>query len=286
MICPTVDFANDLYKLIHENVISLSTNEIDAIYKYWQKKFNERVPNLCFDLKIVSTKNFIADEQNVTTSSFLSGIDFPTWFDNNDHGNSPEDKKRIMVIGIDPLRNEKSFDEVGADKHDDVIIGTPYALHNCKFRNGYTKNYWGFVNELSAKYFVYLTDIYKVFFYTDSSKAERSYVYYRNSNRVASHMELLEREIELIKPNLIVTFGAETYRNLFSDRKVPKLTTAVENNISLRSNIPVLPMVHLSDSTRQKTILKFIYENNLEFNQAENFGQHYYKIVDKYLSSK
>jgi hypothetical protein len=260
--------------------------EIDGIYNYWQKHFDERVQNLCSDLKIVSRKGFISDEQKVPTASFLSGIDFPIWFDNDNLNNFSNDKKRIMVIGIDPLRNERSFNEVGANKYEDVIIGTPYALHNLNVRNGRTKNYWSFIEGLAIKHFVYLTDIYKVFFYTDSSKVERSYVYYRNSNRIEMHIELLEREIELVKPDLIITLGAETYRNLFPGRKAPKLSATVENNISLRSNFPVLPMVHLSGSTREKIILQFIEENNVELNEAENYGQHYCRIVENYLNSK
>ncbi len=285
MICPTVDFKNDLYELIQANVINLTNKSIDDIYEYWRKNFDERFPVLNTDIKIVSKKTFISEKQNVPVTSFLLGIDFPIWFDTLNYNDIVDNKKRIMIIGIDPLRNEKSFNNFKADKSQDVIIGTPYALHNLKIRSGHTKHYWGLINKLSTKHFVYLTDIYKVFFYTDISKKERSYVYYRNKHEFEKHIELLEREIELVKPNLILILGAESYRQLFAGRQAPKLTEAVEKNVILYRNYPVLPMVHLSGSTRKKTILNFLAINNVEFDQTKNYGEHYYKIVDNYLNS-
>lgn len=275
MICPKTDFEKDLISYLKKNVINFSSEEISNIYSFWKKQFDKLPAELSTEVKIISEKCSISENQYLPKESYLLGIDFPTWF------NTPEDKEfKIMVLGIDPLRNEKAFKCMKADVDNEVIIGTPYALHMSNMRAGRTKQYWNFINLLSENNFVYLTDIYKTFFYTDKSKKERSYNYYKN-NLLHSQKDLLEEEIKLINPDLIITFGAETYFQLM-DKRAPKLTSYVESNIIEFMGKPVLPMIHLSGSVRQQTKINFLKENKINVID-KNFGQAYFQIINKYL---
>jgi uracil-DNA glycosylase len=198
-------------------------------------------------------------------------------------------KKRIMIVGIDPLRNENAFKQAKADKNNHVLIGTPYALHSTKMREGRTRPYWEFINSLSQNNFVYLTDIYKTFFYTENSKKERSYVYYRkNTSYLNSIKDILAREINFLNPDLIITLGKESFEQL-TEKKCNKLSREISLNKTHILNFPVIPLVHLSGATRKQNILDFIEANNLDssrFKKRWEYGLGYSKIIENYLNAK
>lgn len=54
----------------------------------------------------------------------------------------------------------------------------------------------------------YLTDIYKVFFFTNT---QGSYNYYQRENFI-QQKELLQKEIDLIKPDVIISFGSKSIK--------------------------------------------------------------------------
>ena len=273
MICPKTKFENILMEHLNNDVIKISPEEIANIYTSWKNEFTDGTGSKVHsETKNIAKKDSISSNQPLSNTPYLLGIDLPTWF------NTPDEKKnKIMVLGIDPLRNEQVFNSLNADKENEVIIGTPYAFHLSNMRTGRTKQYWNFINLLSEKNFVYLTDIYKTFFYTDKSKKVRSYNYYQN-NSWYSHMDLLAKEIDLIKPDLIISFGAVSYTQLMGKRS-PKLSSNIQSNIIEFMCKPVLPMVHLSGSTRQQTKLNFLKANNINV-VGNNFGEGYFQIID------
>lgn len=280
MLCPEIDFEKfekELFRYISEEVITLPIVDIQNVYSYLKDGFS--IPN-CGPLPnvYVRDKSLISRNQRLPGDTSLLGIDFPIWF------NTPgENKDKVMILGIDPLRNEKVFKNMKAKLLEQVIIGTPYGLHEPKFREGgKQKDYWHLIRKLSDNNFVYLTDIYKTFFYTttDQSKRIRSYDYYSGNGLSENHISLLKKEIELIKPDLIVTFGGISYSKLMNENR--KLTVNVKNNRSKKfaDKYPVLPMVHLS--ARQKNKIKFLHINSVE-DKDRAIGEGYYQVIEDYL---
>jgi uracil-DNA glycosylase len=145
-------------------------------------------------------------------------------------------------------------------------------------RKGRQKHYWTLINNLSKENFVYLTDIYKTFFYFGEGKKQRSYDYFQEKN-ISKHKELLQKEIHLIAPDLIITFGKISYSKLM-EINAPKLTINAELNIAKFKDIPVLPMVHLS--SREKSKRDFLKNNNVD---NENIGYGYYHIIQNFLNT-
>ncbi|WP_417444003.1 uracil-DNA glycosylase family protein [Joostella sp.] len=277
MIITKKNLTEELIKIIQTDIINIPKENILDLYESWSQT-NEKSSKWVFDKKYISEKQFLP------LNAYLLGIDFPYWFGNISA------KKRIMVIGIDPLRNENVFNKVKADKNNDVLIGTPYALHSIKMREGRTRPYWEFINSLSQDHFVYLTDIYKTFFYTDSSKKERSYVYYKqHPSKLSSIKNILEQEIELLKPDLIITLGKESIVQL-TEQKCNKLSRNISlNKTHLKSfpNIPIIPLVHLSGATRKANIINFMIANNLNtsnFEKRWQYGLGYSTIIKNYIN--
>lgn len=277
MIITKKNLTEELIKIIQSDIINIPKENILDLYESWSQT-NEKSSKWVFDKKYISEKQFLP------LNPYLLGIDFPYWFGNISA------KKRIMVIGIDPLRNENVFNKVKADKNNDVLIGTPYALHSIKMREGRTRPYWEFINSLSQDHFVYLTDIYKTFFYTDSSKKERSYVYYKqHPSKLSSIRNILEQEIELLKPDLIITLGKESIVQL-TEQKCNKLSRNISlNKTHLKNfpNIPIIPLVHLSGATRKANIIDFMIANNLNtsnFEKRWQYGLGYSTIIKNYIN--
>lgn len=277
MICPQADFQERLIQYLHENVTDIPPQQIHDIYSNFKNSFNEGVRNIHSEKDLVLNRSLISNKQNILDDACLLGIDYPSWF-----SKSQKPKLKIMVMGIDPLRNESTFNKLNADVNNDVIIGTPYALHIPKARITGTKHYWNFINKLSEENLVYLTDIYKVFFYY-SNKEKRSYDYYKDSY-TRNQKDLLLEEIDLINPDLIITFGGESFSQL-TKLKAPRLTSNINLNITkLENRIPVLPMVHLSNSVRYNTKLQFFLENKVTL-EGNDYGKAYYDIIDNYLKN-
>ncbi len=277
MICPQTEFQDTLIQYLHQNVINISKQQISDIYTNFRASFDANTNNRTSEKELVLNRSLISTKQNILDDACLLGIDFPSWF-----SKSPNPKLKIMVMGIDPLRNDNNFKHLNADVNNDVIIGTPYALHIPKARVSGTKHYWNFINKLAEENLVYLTDIYKVFFYY-SNRDKRSYDYYKDSY-TQNQKDLLLEEINLINPDLIVTFGGESFSQL-TKLKAPRLTSNVNLNITkLENRIPVLPMVHLSNSVRYNTKLQFFSANNVTL-ESNDYGKAYYDIIDNYLNN-
>lgn len=130
------------------------------------------------------------------------GLDFPTWF------SSSGNKLYIMLVAQDPLRNADWY----GDKKDscylctDAVVSTPFGLHDAHHRehgNG-GKRVWLLVQSLLKKYNVYLTDCRKYFVYNHKESSK-----YTTQVKMALYEDILNKEIELTNPVLIVTLGHE-----------------------------------------------------------------------------
>ena len=262
-------------RMIQEDVIELLENDLNDLYGKWQN--NEKADKYIFD------KRLMQSSQHVPENSYLTGVDLPFWF-----GDLKPKNKKIMVVGIDPLRNKAAFKKANIEQ--DVIISTPYALHSKNARNGITKAYWAFIESLSANHFVYLTDIYKTFFYVDEPKMTRSYNYFPKQQRALENQRsILLKEINFIKPDIIITLGGIAFLKLTSKKHI-KLDKGIESNKFSSEefdNIPILPFMHLSGSNRKKNLQDFLEIHNIKtmINDRLGYGRAYTEIIENYFNN-
>jgi hypothetical protein len=221
-----VGFCNDSFEkekvsnLISKYVINLPVDGIEKIYEHFISQFEK---DNVYSNTLVHPAEKIKFPFEILPDWELFGIDFPSWFGNYSN-------KKIMVIGIDPLRNIKTFENYGAKKDSEVIIGTPYALHDKKMRVGKTKLYWDFVNRLSKQNFVYLTDIYKIYFNWFNRKTKSNSHFEKHEKK--SGYSLLKEEINIIGPDYIVAFG--------------KIAQYVSKQIAESINVKIIEIPHPS----------------------------------------
>lgn len=290
MINIHVPFFGELVSILNSNVVELNTIEIEKLYTDWCKGFMDN-KSILTDKR---SKFLLRDTQNVPSQSCLNGIDFPTWF-------GGFHQKKVVILGIDPLRNETEFKKANADIRNDLIIGTPYAFHLKGFREKRTSAYWQVISEVSASNFVYVTDIYKTFFYTGNSNEVRSYDYWNKSGNDSlnnNHRKILIDELNLIDPDLIVTFGALAYRVLTNQKYCPKLSQPLSEIIKKIQHftdpgilsakpIKVLPLMHLSGSTRSEPLDNFFKANGIPYSdkidKRNKAGHLYGKLINDYL---
>jgi len=258
-----------LLDLINKEITpGLSKSEISSFYRKWKENFDTN--NIDFDILTEA----IASDFHIPDNKSLVGIDFPTWFNIN-----TSNTKRIMILGIDPLRSVNAFE--GYDLNNQTLIGTPYAMHRKSMREGnqgILRSYWGFVKSLIDKnYGIYLTDIFKVYF---MSQNQRSYNHkYFIENKQKHLKQILEKEIEMINPDLIIVLGNKPL-NLLGIQKI-KITNKISKNLEYNGR-SILPMVHLSGlaSGGRK---KFI-SNNLNGEKNINDIDSYLKIVESFIN--
>lgn len=268
--CPSQHFTAPLRELIRKSIWNTDAGIIDSLYDRWGEAFDADQ----FYLHPAG-RSEIARYQHCPEQASLRGMDLPVWF-----SSAPEPKRKIVVIGIDPLRNPNNFKGANADTLNDLLIGTPYALHSGKMRVRRTAQYWNMIRTLAEEQLVYVTDIYKTFFYHGN---ERSYDYYRNHNLSAHHLDILAQELELISPDLIVTMGWESLNQLVPAHAPFRLSGEV-TGFQWYGNIPVLPMVHLSGSVRTKIKKAFLHKNGLVCENSRYYGYLYAELIRQQLS--
>lgn len=105
----SIDFYSDLLKLIPDFVLNKDKAEISEFYNGWNEFINVQA----------EYKNFTRSDDVIhVNQNISSGISLkPTWF-------GKKLGKRVVVLGIDPLRNRMVFKREKARLTKDVVIGT------------------------------------------------------------------------------------------------------------------------------------------------------------------
>lgn len=247
-----VEFYAELKEILAKYVVKSEKVNIDEMYNGWMESKDNRKEFKNF----VCSESVISESQGIPKDTTLKGIDLPTWF-----GNVKGTK--IMILGIDPLRNKFVFNREGAKLESDVVIGTPYAFHEFDTRNSNTKPYWTLVDGLAKDNFVYCTDIFKTYFIDASGK--RSYVNKEYTER-EEHRELLDQEIEKLGIDKIIVFGGKAHGFLF--QKGVKIGQSINNTKKVKEvsgkEIPVYTVMHLSGSTRNPNMKTFLEANGVK----------------------
>jgi len=187
-------FENGLHELLSEHVIEMKTIEIVAVYEHL-RSFGH-----C-SRDVVRPKGILRLPGSISHGQIsMTGVDLPYWLGEFKMDNS---NNRIMVIGIDPLRNEMTFNNYNASSADELIIGTPYAMHDPEMMLKKTRVYSNFITHLAQTNFVYLTDIYKYYFEIEGKRSSSCL------KRETMWDDFLCNEIRLINPSHVVAFGKE-----------------------------------------------------------------------------
>lgn len=208
------------------------------------------------------------------------GIDLPIYFGN--YGC----QRRIMIVAMDPKRNRQL--------NDSISIGSVFALNQKKDRETKTNDYWKFIEPLTDNALVYLTDVYKLYYESfvlrnnkqikllsnkDPDFISKKSVPF-NTNRL-----ILEAEINLIKPDIIISLGNESAKAL---KIISNIKTT---NIDIMHNgISYLFMPHISRTVTQSipTIANlFIALGKIKKDaEFESIGNQIFKLKGKLFKNK
>jgi hypothetical protein len=194
-----ISIPNEIKELLKSKVINPSCG-IDHIYQAYDAYFNEQ-----YDLPVERPEEFdyqLSKFDLVNDFSFLKelnvrsiGIDFPIKLSRG------KNRPVLMVCAMDPLRtdNEQKLPE---DKLTDWV---PFSVikNPAKEKKYSEKENLQFFNTLLKDFDLYLTDIYKLF-YRDGTKISNKIKTYTD---LSIHREILETEINCIKPTAILTLG-------------------------------------------------------------------------------
>jgi ribosomal protein L24E len=246
--CNEAPIQDKVIDMVQRLILLSSKEEIKAIYDILRKRYNgEEYPTDAEKAKsyfkdhsaLALLKNFYIPER-----SLFIGVDLPSWF------NFQLKIPRVMVVGVDPLRNGEKF-------KDAISIGSPYGIHDdhCKvlMNDSDGSIYWRLISQLAEHYSVYVTDTFKVYF-----KCGR-----KNSSQVSCftnpkatewteeiHQKIFAEEVSIVQPDLIVTLGSIPARWFSSikdanSQTLKELSDKKDKRLSYNS-IPILPLVHLS----------------------------------------
>lgn len=250
--CNNENWNNQLTELTRKIFKFPNPESHDILYSELIEMYNNqsRPEFLGFDFSYNAIPEFHFIKDHCKNPKFV-GIYVPSYFN---HSNNGEDKKIIMVVGIDHKRNGDEFREK-------LSIGTPFG-----FNTGKTKPYWDFVKGLLDDNFtVYLTDTYKLYF--KNVEKESSKIPKFTNPKIDIHQEIFANEIKIVNPDLIVTLGTIP-RVWFSNLKKGKFSLKELLDISFNKTdsnhsflycnfedkkIPILPLMHLSKRAITKT---------------------------------
>lgn len=204
------------------------------------------------------------------------GIDFPILFskENND--------STIIIIAQDPLRNDsKYFSENNAKEDEDVIIGTPFSLHQKYFRNHF-HNFFSLIQLLveEKNWNVYITDSFKLF--ANGSIDNKDF---KNNPK---HKEILLAEFDFIecknlqKNSLVIASGKEAAKiviKLFNKTALVPKANAKTDLIELTNKQSLLPVVHFTGNG------SIWWKKFFEANSVPTYYKEGYKcLIKKYLA--
>jgi hypothetical protein len=271
-----IEFYNELKEIIVNNVLAVSSAEIDNIYDYWElNKDKKETTDFKYRNFTFSDDKIHGNQYKPKTGAILKGIDLPTWF--GDYS-----KKKIMILGIDPLRNQEVFRRESANVNTDVIIGTPYALHECVTRENACAAYWTLIEGLSKENFVYCTDIFKTYYLkTNKIRSYRDEDFIKNAN----HQYVLTKEINLIKPDVIIVFGSLAHTQLLKEG-CPKISQNIFETKKVFENAVVYTVIHLSKGAYNRNMSEFLNANGFtDINPSDRIAcaNAYLKLLGQHI---
>ncbi len=197
-------------------------------------KFDDVYDIIDNDIKINElNKVFVELLQNKSHISNI-GIDLPLSF-----GEINSTNNSTIVVALDPKRNNKSNKIQNQNKENPSIsVGSIFNLHSEAGKNTGKNCYWDFVSYLTKSSFVYLTDIFKIYYeFTDSTGqkilSNKDPDFTQKSNvAYEKNISILKEEIRIINPKRIITLGKDARESVI---KIMDIKTE-NNEIQIISN--------------------------------------------------
>ena len=162
------------------------------------------------------------------------GHDLPIWLDrplDSTYPNDPDDffdfsQKRIMIVAQDPLRS--------ARRSGSIYISSVFGLHSKDWRRNLITTQI-FNDILAKRCCLYLTDINKLFAESRQNSGKIVAPFFQNFRT------MLDAEIDLFQPDLIVTWGGKATNSLLVSPVIyfPTLPTPYRYK-----GVKVLPVYH------------------------------------------
>ncbi len=271
-----------LLKVVYEELVAFSkTNNKDEIELL--------KGNLSFaDISSLNPSFLeIIKQINITQTALSFATDLPIYIESSNNKNADT----IMVCAMDslpPEPNDKNLrthpvyvnKKKGFDPKLKIGFWAPFSL----IENNNDENYI-FFNELLKHYNIYITDIYKLFFYIDINKINKNgKQIFKKSNaltnykKLEAHATILSEEIKIINPKCIITLGNNAGNALLmiENKKIAKWENCIEtgglqiNEWGKKSDtklpIKIISIPHISGAANGAKSL--ILENQLHKNIA------------------
>lgn len=264
---------NDIYdRIIRYHELSNQENTKDS-------ELNEVLhPNLLSKNKLAT----FLQKENATTMA----IDFPIEIRKSISSNRPT----IMICALDSLPPDTSvnsfenhwkkfFSEANylecLSKH--ITPWAPFSLiDNWKFEKGSFKQNISFFSTLFNDYDLYVTDIYKLFYRIDNKRSTGMH----KEDEIELFNIILQSEIEIIKPDAIVTLGNKSRNALLNFLKVApeKWGDDVQaknywEGGNMKVNIVSIPHISGAANGAKSKILKNTKYNDIEGENTEKLAR-------------
>lgn len=228
-----------IQKLISNKLICPKSPDIKKIYEqleqyardYDSSKINFASVN---NLKEPFKEYLLSFQGNLDTIA----IDLPIYLKSE-----IETDQTVMICAMDPLppepnkiKDEHGFNRAGFIRNNNIGFWVPFSLiDDWENPKGSMAQNGAFFKEILSNYNIYVTDIFKIFFRTQN----QNNLTYKKSNKLKEfknlsigiknvHGQILEKEIEIVKPKAIITLGNSS-RDILLD------TNYKVNNHSQRS---------------------------------------------------
>ena len=232
----------DIAKILSKNLLSEQI-DLESIYEKMIHQYNDEII-IRDNFSNININDFIGYGSLLSNKKKLEniGIDLPIYF-----GNMLDSKKRVMIVAMDPKRNNQ--------KDTKISVGTVFALNSKKDRETNRNDYWKFIKPLLSNHFVYLTDVFKLYYETYTnvngkqvklvSNKDSEFVF-KNSEPFERNKKILEEEINIIAPEIIISLGKESENAL-------KLIQGIESKeLELtHNNVRYIFMPHISRTVTQ-----------------------------------
>ena len=176
--------------------LGLPLNQLSNLYMYFKAQANQTGYLLEEHLKTFSPAGFPEKIKKEVEGKCSYGMDLPVWFCNRE-----VKQKKLFLLSMDPMRK--------ATKRDTVDFNSPFSLHMNE-KNNYNQA----ILDLSKKYDLFLTDVFKLFF-----RESHDHLKLSNQNKdfteLDVHFTLLREETRIFQPDVIICLGKPALISLY-----------------------------------------------------------------------
>jgi hypothetical protein len=229
---------DSIINLLHENFINYEDGGLKKVYQQLMDYSKDPIDKTKIGFTSISNIKYLEEIKKLPEFKKITTIasDLPVYIKSQ-----KDNAETIMICAMDSLPPEpnmkntslniknpskpseqfKMWNEIGFDLKSNVGFWAPFSL----ITNDEGPNS-DFFKELIKEYNLYVTDVYKLFFYIDNGNDT-----FNKSNTITSykkienHRKILEKEIEIIKPHCIITLGNNSRNSLL------KISVNKTNNV-------------------------------------------------------